>query len=58
LGFFQDGDVDFWGENGGGDVKMQRLGKIGKTKTSEKRQIRRRQRAMADKSCRKIWKNV
>jgi hypothetical protein len=31
-------NVDFWGKNGGGGVKMQRLGKIGKAKTSEKRQ--------------------
>jgi hypothetical protein len=31
-------DVDFWGRNWVGDVKMQRLGKIGKIKTSEKRQ--------------------
>jgi hypothetical protein len=31
------GNVDFGGENEGGDVKMQRLGKIGKAKTSEKR---------------------
>jgi len=31
-GFFQ-GDVDFWGKNEGGGVKLQQLGRIGKKKT-------------------------
>jgi len=34
-GCFLEGDVGFWGKNGGWFVKLQGLGKIGKEKTFE-----------------------
>ncbi|MBA7672612.1 hypothetical protein ES703_80795 [subsurface metagenome] len=36
MGFFEvfsRGDVDFWGKNGGWQVKLYGLGRIGKVKT-------------------------